>query len=63
MLRLLFELLMQMKTKEEREQKRARMDGRHDFILSTVAERRGLTIEEAEELMLEGDQVNSTLQY
>ena len=47
-----------MKSKEEKEQKRARMDGRHEFLLSTIAEKQNLTIEEAEEFILEGNQVH-----
>ena len=37
--------------------KLSRMDGRHEFLLSTVAERLGISYDEAEEFMLEGDQV------
>ena len=53
---------MQMKVREEREAKRATMDGRHEYILSTVADRLGMTVDDAEEFMLDGDQVdiNST---
>lgn len=46
-----------MKAKEEKEMKRSRMDTRHEFLLSTVAEWIGLPYAEAEEFMLEGDQV------
>lgn len=33
------------------------MDGRHEFLLSTIAERLSLTMDEAEDFMLDGDQV------
>ena len=33
------------------------MDGRHDFILSTVAERLGMKQDDAEEFMLDDNQV------
>ena len=33
------------------------MDGRHEFLLSTVAERLGMAYDEVEEFMLEGNQV------
>ena len=33
------------------------MDGRHEFLLSTIAERLNLTMDEAEDFMLDGDQV------
>lgn len=49
---------MQMKLKEEREAKRATMDGRHEFILSTIGDKLGMTVEEAEDFMLVGDQVS-----
>ena len=42
-----------------RDAKRASMDGRHDFMLSTVAERLGMTQEDVEEFMLDGDQVGT----
>ena len=46
-----------MRAREEREAKRSRMDGRHEFILSTVADNLAMTVEEAEDFMLEGTQV------
>ena len=46
-----------MKLREEREAKRARMDGRHEFLLSTVADKLDMSLEDAEEFMLEGNQV------
>lgn len=52
--------LLQMRAREEREAKRSRMDGRHEFILSTVADNLGMSVEEAEEFMLEGTQVLSS---
>ena len=57
-------LSYQQRVREEREAKRATMDGRHDFILSTVAERLGIKQDDAEEFMLDDDQVPYTfLQY
>ena len=50
-------LVLQQKVREEREARRATMDGRHDFILSTVADRLGMKQDDAEEFMLDGDQV------
>lgn len=47
-----------MKIKEEREAKRASLDGRHEFILSTVGDKLGMTIEETEDFMLVDDQVS-----
>lgn len=49
----------QMKIREEREAKRATMDGRHEYILTTIADRLGMTIEDAEEFMLDGDHVTT----
>ena len=37
------------------------MDGRHEYILTTVADRLGMTIDDAEEFMLDGDHV--TINY
>ena len=37
------------------------MDGRHDFILSTVADKVGMSLEEAEDFVLEGNQVKRQL--
>ena len=51
----------QARSREEREAKRARMDGRHDFILSTVADKVGISLEEAEDFVLEGNQVKRQL--
>ena len=49
--------ILQAKLREEKEAKRATMDGRHEYILSTVSERLGMSIEDVEEFMLEGSQV------
>lgn len=49
----------QTKIREEREAKRATMDGRHEYILTTIADRLGMTIEDAEEFMLDGDHVTT----
>jgi dynein heavy chain len=46
-----------MRIREERDAKRATMDGRHEYILTTVADRLGMTVDDAEEFMLDGDQV------
>lgn len=37
------------------------MDGRHDFILSTVAGKLAMSVEEAEDFVLEGNQVKPQL--
>jgi len=47
----------QMKLREEREARRATMDGRHEYVLSTVADRLQMSMEDAEEFMLDGDQL------
>lgn len=47
-----------MKLREEREARRATMDGRHEYVLSTVADRLLMSMEDAEEFMLDGDQVS-----
>ena len=49
---------LQQRIKEERDAKRVTMDGRHEYILSTVSERLGMTHEDAEEFMLDGRQVS-----
>ena len=53
--------VFQQRIREEREAKRATMDGRHDFILSTVAERLGMKQDDAEEFMLDDNQVCNSL--
>ena len=34
------------------------MDGRHEYVLSTISERLKMTIEEAEDFIIDGDQVS-----
>ncbi|XP_053100655.1 dynein axonemal heavy chain 5-like isoform X3 [Hemicordylus capensis] len=48
---------MQQKLKEEKEAKRAHLDGRHDYILSIVASCVGLEKTEVEDAILEGNQI------
>jgi dynein heavy chain len=48
----------QLKNREEKEQKRARLDGRHEYLLSTVAEKQSLKTEDAEDAILEGNQLD-----
>lgn len=48
------------KLKEEREAKRAQLDGRHDYILSIVASCLGLEKADVEDAILEGNQVLCT---
>lgn len=43
--------------KEEREAKRAQLDGRHDYILNTLALCLGLEKDDVEDAILEGVQV------
>lgn len=50
-------LYLQLKLKEEREAKKATMDGRHEYILSTVADRLDMKLDDAEEFMLDDNQV------
>lgn len=50
----------QQKLKEEREAKRAQLDGRHDYILSIVASCLGLEKADVEDAILEGNQVFCT---
>ena len=35
------------------------MDGRHEYILSTVADRIGMTVDDAEEFMIDGYNVGT----
>ncbi|XP_040900389.1 dynein heavy chain 5, axonemal isoform X3 [Toxotes jaculatrix] len=54
---------MQQKLKEEREAKRAQLDGRHDYILSIVASCLGLEKAEVEDAVLEGNQIDRMEQF
>ena len=54
---------LQMRAREEREAKRSKMDGRHEFILSTVAENVAMSLEEAEDFMLDGTQVSVAVSW
>jgi len=54
-------LVSQQKLKEEREAKRAQLDGRHDYVLSIVASCLGLDKPDVEDAILEGTQVLSGL--
>ncbi|KAG9276172.1 dynein heavy chain 5, axonemal [Astyanax mexicanus] len=53
----------QQKLKEERETKRAQLDGRHDYVLSIVASCTGLEKAEVEESILEGNQIERMEQF
>lgn len=46
-----------MKLKEEREQKKSLIDGRHRFIMQAIANATDLTMEAVEDFILEGSQV------
>ncbi|XP_034058617.1 dynein heavy chain 5, axonemal isoform X1 [Gymnodraco acuticeps] len=54
---------MQQKLKEEREAKRAQLDGRHDYILSIVASCLGLEKSDVEDATLEGNQIERMEQF
>ncbi|XP_077383165.1 dynein axonemal heavy chain 5 isoform X2 [Festucalex cinctus] len=54
---------LQQKLKEEREAKRAQLDGRHDYVLSIVASCLGLEKAEVEDAMLEGAQLDRMEQF
>ncbi|XP_027868438.1 dynein heavy chain 5, axonemal [Xiphophorus couchianus] len=54
---------MQQKLKEEREAKRAQLDGRHDYILSIVASCLGLEKSDVEDAILEGNQIDRMEQF
>ncbi|KAF5899802.1 dynein heavy chain 5, axonemal, partial [Clarias magur] len=54
---------LQQKLKEEREAKRARLDGRHDYVLSIVASCAGLEKAEVEDAILEGAQIDRMEQF
>lgn len=51
----------QQKAREELEAKRARLDGRHGYLFSTVADKLAIEVEQIENFMLEGDQVSQLL--
>ncbi|KAI7806102.1 putative dynein heavy chain 5 [Triplophysa rosa] len=51
------------KLKEEREAKRAQLDGRHDYILSIVSSCIGLEKSEVEDAILEGTQIERIEQF
>ena len=53
---------MQARAKEEKEAQRARMDGRHTFILDTVAGRLEMERGDLDEYMLSEEQVGSRIQ-
>ncbi|XP_033984034.1 dynein heavy chain 5, axonemal isoform X2 [Trematomus bernacchii] len=55
--------LIQQKLKEEREAKRAQLDGRHDYILSIVASCLGLEKSDVEDATLEGNQIERMEQF
>ncbi|XP_040900391.1 dynein heavy chain 5, axonemal isoform X5 [Toxotes jaculatrix] len=55
--------VIQQKLKEEREAKRAQLDGRHDYILSIVASCLGLEKAEVEDAVLEGNQIDRMEQF
>lgn len=55
-----FGTFFKQKLKEEREAKRAQLDGRHDYILSIVASCLGLEKADVEDAILEGNQVLCT---
>ena len=44
--------------REELEAKRARLDGRHNYLFSTIADKLAIEVEQIENFMLEGDQVS-----
>ncbi|XP_067366741.1 dynein axonemal heavy chain 5 isoform X3 [Channa argus] len=54
---------IQQKLKEEREAKRAQLDGRHDYILSIVASCLGLEKVDVEDAILEGYQIERMEQF
>ncbi|XP_070823538.1 dynein axonemal heavy chain 5 isoform X4 [Chaetodon trifascialis] len=55
--------VIQQKLKEEREAKRAQLDGRHDYILSIVASCLGLEKADVEDAILEGNQIDRMEQF
>ncbi|XP_053183407.1 dynein axonemal heavy chain 5 isoform X3 [Scomber japonicus] len=55
--------LIRQKLKEEREAKRAQLDGRHDYVLSIVASCLGLEKADVEDAILEGNQIDRMEQF
>lgn len=49
---------VQQKAREELEAKRARLDGRHAYLFSTIADKLAIEVEQIENFMLEGNQVS-----
>uniref|UniRef100_A0A671XLP8 Dynein axonemal heavy chain 5 n=1 Tax=Sparus aurata TaxID=8175 RepID=A0A671XLP8_SPAAU len=56
-------MVLRQKLKEEREAKRAQLDGRHDYILSIVASCLGLEKADVEDAILEGNQIDRMEQF
>ena len=54
-------IALQAKAKALREQQRARIDGRHKYMLGLVADRLELELSLVEDFMLDGDQVSLTV--
>ncbi|XP_061631916.1 dynein axonemal heavy chain 5 [Phyllopteryx taeniolatus] len=54
---------LQQKLKEEREAKRAQLDGRHEYVLSIVAACLGLEKDDVEDTILEGKQLDRMEQF
>ncbi|CAL8289381.1 unnamed protein product [Merluccius merluccius] len=55
--------VIKQKLKEEREAKRAQLDGRHDYVLSIVASCLGLEKADVEDAVLEGTQIDRMEQF
>ncbi|XP_039248303.2 dynein axonemal heavy chain 5-like isoform X1 [Styela clava] len=51
------------KLKEERENKRAQLDGRHEYIINAVGHSLGLETSEIEESLLEGTQIDRMAEF
>ena len=50
-------LCLQQKMKEESDAKRQSLDGRHQFIITAIADKLEMNSNEVEDLLLEGNQV------
>ena len=50
-------MVLQQRVREDREQKRAQLDERHEYIFTIVAEHLGLELAHVEDAILEGSQV------